>query len=61
MINNPNNSKFEIHEHINIYNEKSLKLLCSDLGLELIHCSRNEIDVGWDKNFKIISALFKKI
>lgn len=60
IVNDPEKSIFEIHEHINIFTEKSLKFLCIDLGLELIYTSTNEMNLGWVDNFKIISILLRK-
>lgn len=60
IVNNPQASKFEIHEHINIFTEKSLNFLGLDLGLELIYSSTKNIDFGWVNNFEIISVIFKK-
>jgi SAM-dependent methyltransferase len=48
-----------IHEHINLYSEKSIEALGRSLNLEVVYLRKKTLDVGWTKA-EILSALFRK-
>jgi hypothetical protein len=47
---------FPIHEHINLYTEKSLAALVNSAGLELVKMASSELNLGWCRT-TVISAL----
>lgn len=48
-----------IHEHLNLFNLKSLSTLADSLGIRSLYIEEKTMDVGWTQ-IKIVSGLFSK-
>ena len=59
FLSSPNEACHYLHEHINLYNAKSLTRLGASLGLKQLHVGVAELDFGWIKG-PVVSGLFMK-
>ena len=59
FLSSPNEACHYLHEHVNLYNAKSLTRLGASLGLKQLHVGVAELDFGWIKG-PVVSGLFMK-
>jgi 2-polyprenyl-3-methyl-5-hydroxy-6-metoxy-1,4-benzoquinol methylase len=59
LIEGDSNIIHGIHEHLNLFNTKSLEALATTLGLRVLNIEVKAMDYGWT-NWKVISGLFLK-
>jgi hypothetical protein len=59
LLNGSNRVKHVLHEHVNLYNARSLEMLGRALGLQAVHVSTKVFDFVWH-TLPVVSGLFKK-